>query len=180
MSLYIVLITVTAISALLYWWSPDNPSFQFFGIQNLFIWGACLIFASFKIKFSTYFDLCCPITTGIDFFKIPHFSNVICLNVLPKNSLWSNPILVKATMFFFSKILVASSFPPNPVSIIHRSDLNFEKTRNATAVVISKNVILSLLFFIATYFNILKRRLSAIIWPFITILSLNLIRWGDK
>ena len=69
-----------------------------------------------------------------------------------------------------SIILVASSLPPNPVSIIFISVGYLKKDINAAAVVISKNVNGFLLFLISISFKISIKSSFDIISPFIRIL----------
>ena len=73
--------------------------------------------------------------------SIPAFSLAILSIVLPRYSVWSNPILVIIQSFFLSIMLVASNLPPNPVSIILISLGFLWNAINAAAVVISKKVI---------------------------------------
>ena len=57
---------------------------------------------------------------------MPAFSFAISIKLLPKNSLWSNPIFViRETRGF--KIFVESNLPPKPVSITAISTLDFAK-----------------------------------------------------
>ena len=60
--------------------------------------------------------VCSPITTAVLGFIIPAFSAAICSRVLPKNAVWSNPILVIMDSTGFI-MFVQSNRPPSPVSI---------------------------------------------------------------
>ena len=75
-----------------------------------------------------------------------------------------------------SIILVASSLPPNPVSIIFISLGFLKKDISAAAVVISKNVIGFLLFLISISFKISIKVSSEINSPLIRIRSLKFIK----
>ena len=57
-----------------------------------------------------------PIMQGTCGFMMPAFSAAICARVLPRNSVWSMPILV-ITLSNGVRILVLSNRPPSPTSI---------------------------------------------------------------
>ena len=80
-----------------------------------------------------------PLTTGILALIMPAFSPAINSRVSPRISVWSKPILVMAVRIG-SQMLVLSSRPPNPTSIIAISTCCLRKYKNAKAVVISKKV----------------------------------------
>ena len=79
-----------------------------------------------------------PITQGVCCLMIPAFSAAISASVLPKNSVWSIPILVM-TESNGVRILVLSNRPPKPTSMTAISTFCSAKYQKASAMVVSKN-----------------------------------------
>ena len=79
-----------------------------------------------------------PITTGTPFLIIPAFSIAICSSDVPRNWVWSMPILVIIDRIGVM-MLVQSRRPPSPTSITAMSTSISAKYLNAIAVVSSKN-----------------------------------------
>ena len=77
-------------------------------------------------------------THGTPGLIIPAFSRAIFASVLPKNSVWSMPILVMTDRTGVSTF-VLSSLPPKPVSITAISTFCCTKYQNPRAVMVSKN-----------------------------------------
>src|SRR5208283_3122266 len=78
-------------------------------------------------------------TTGVLFLIIPAFSDAMSESEFPRNSVWSQLMLV-ITDTAGCIILVASSLPPMPTSTTTQSTCLQAKYRNAIAVTNSKNV----------------------------------------
>ena len=110
------------------------------------------------------------------FFIIPAFSNAIFLILLPRKFIWSIEIGVITLQRVFFITFVASNLPPKPVSNRIISALFLLNARKADAVVISKKVIGSELFFFSHSSNKEFKYLFSIKFELILILSLNLIK----
>ena len=142
--------------------------------------GAFISFAFCQMTLAAA-GVCLAEMTGMPGLIMPAFSVAMAVRLLPKKCSWSwaMGVMTEAATASGASTLVASIRPPSPTSSKRVSAGWRAKAKKAVAVVISKNVMVSLLLAVSASHNTSARAVSEMSVPLSRIRSLNRTKWGE-